>query len=75
MGNLGMEDKSGKDASEARKQLDRLEKEERQSVPAYIAIKGTRSGLLLTLEPDTPFGDLLNALAERLAEAPASSRD
>jgi septum site-determining protein MinC len=74
MGILGMEDKSGKEASEARKQLDRLEKEERQSVPAYIAIKGTRSGLLLTLEPDTPFGDLLNALAERLAEAPAFFR-
>ena len=36
-----------------------------------IAIKGTRNGLLLTLEPDTPFNDLLLALAERLAEAPA----
>lgn len=36
-----------------------------------IAIKGTRNGLLLTLEPDTPFSDLLQALAERLAEAPA----
>jgi len=69
-----MEDKQGNEASEARKQLDRLEKEERQSVPAYIAIKGTRSGLLLTLEPDTPFGDLLNALAERLSEAPTFFR-
>lgn len=36
-----------------------------------IAIKGTRNGLLLTLEPDTPFSDLLQALAERLAEAPS----
>lgn len=40
----------------------------------YIAIKGTRNGLLLTLEPETPFGELLNALAERLAEAPAFFR-
>jgi len=51
-----------------------LEREEKQSVPAYIAIKGTRSGLLLTLEPGTPFGELLNALAERLAEAPTFFR-
>lgn len=36
-----------------------------------IAIKGTRNGLLLTLEPETPFGDVLKALANRLAEAPA----
>ena len=36
----------------------------------YIAIKGTRNGLLLTLEPETPFSDLLTALSERLAEAP-----
>src|SRR4030088_1064614 len=74
MGNLGMEDKTGNEASEARKQLERLAKAERDSVPAYIAIKGTRSGLLLTMEPDTPFGDLLNALAERLAEAPTFFR-
>ncbi len=39
-----------------------------------IAIKGTRNGLLLTLEPETPFGELLNALAERLAEAPTFFR-
>ena len=37
----------------------------------YIAIKGTRNGLLLTLEPETPFSDLLSALADRLAEAPS----
>ena len=37
----------------------------------YVAIKGTRNGLLLTLEPETSFGELLNALAERLAEAPS----
>lgn len=36
-----------------------------------VAIKGTRNGLLLTLEPETPFSDLLNALSERLAEAPS----
>ncbi|HEX6481880.1 MAG TPA: septum site-determining protein MinC [Ktedonobacteraceae bacterium] len=40
----------------------------------YVAIKGTRNGLLLTLEPETPFGELLNALAERLAEAPGFFR-
>ncbi|GAC1399799.1 MAG: septum site-determining protein MinC [Ktedonobacteraceae bacterium] len=39
-----------------------------------IAIKGTRYGLLLTLEPETPFSDLLGALADRLAEAPAFFR-
>jgi septum site-determining protein MinC len=48
--------------------------EERQSLQGYIAIKGTRNGLLLTLEPETPFGELLNALAERLAEAPGFFR-
>ncbi len=40
----------------------------------YIAIKGTRNGLLLTLEPGTPFSDLLTALSERLAEAPSFFR-
>src|SRR5579863_4611470 len=49
-------------------------KEERQSVQGYIAIKGTRNGLLLTLEPETPFSDLLTALADRLAEAPTFFR-
>jgi septum site-determining protein MinC len=68
-----MEDHSDKDASEARGR-NKLEREERQSVPAYIAIKGTRSGLLLTLEPDTAFVDLLSALADRLAEAPTFFR-
>lgn len=51
-----------------------LASEEKQPVQGYIAIKGTRSGLLLTLEPETPFGELLNALAERLAEAPGFFR-
>lgn len=51
-----------------------LAREEKQSLQGYIAIKGTRSGLLLTLEPETPFGELLNALAERLAEAPSFFR-
>lgn len=48
--------------------------EDRQSVQGYIAIKGTRNGLLLTLEPETPFSELLHALADRLAEAPAFFR-
>jgi septum site-determining protein MinC len=69
-----MEEQTGNDASEAKEQGSRLEREEKQSVPAYIAIKGTRSGLLLTLEPETPFGELLHALAERLEEAPAFFR-
>jgi septum site-determining protein MinC len=43
-------------------------------VQGYIAIKGTRNGLLLTLEPGTPFSDLLTALSERLAEAPSFFR-
>jgi len=50
------------------------EREEKQSVQGNIAIKGTRNGLLLTLEPGTPFGELLHALAERLAEAPGFFR-
>nr|BBH93624.1 putative septum site-determining protein MinC [Thermogemmatispora argillosa] len=45
-------------------------REEKPPAQGHIAIKGTRHGLLLTLEPDTPFGELLQALAERLAEAP-----
>ncbi|MBV9231145.1 MAG: septum site-determining protein MinC [Chloroflexi bacterium] len=40
----------------------------------YIAIKGTRNGLLLTLEPETPFSELLKALADRLAESPSFFR-
>ncbi|MDQ6661886.1 MAG: septum site-determining protein MinC [Chloroflexota bacterium] len=40
----------------------------------HIAIKGTRNGLLLTLEPETSFSDLINALADRLAEAPSFFR-
>ncbi len=53
---------------------DRLEREEQESVQGNIAIKGTRNGLLLTMEPETPFSDLLGALASRLAEAPAFFR-
>ncbi|GER87331.1 putative septum site-determining protein MinC [Dictyobacter vulcani] len=40
----------------------------------HIAIKGTRNGLLLTLEPATPFSDLIAALAGRLAESPSFFR-
>jgi septum site-determining protein MinC len=54
--------------------LHELAREEKQSLQGSIAIKGTRNGLLLTLEPETPFGELLNALAERLAEAPSFFR-
>jgi septum site-determining protein MinC len=69
-----MEDNSGRETSVARTPSGRLEREETRSVQGYITIKGTRSGLLLTLEPETPFVDLLNALADRLAEAPAFFR-
>ena len=68
---MTMEDTSGENDAEAK---GKLEKEERQSVQGYIAIKGTRNGLLLTLEPETPFSDLLTALSERLAEAPSFFR-
>src|SRR5205823_7194868 len=68
---MGMEDTSESTISEAQSNLER---EEKQSVQAYIAIKGTRNGLLLTLEPETPFSELLNALAGRLAEAPTFFR-
>jgi septum site-determining protein MinC len=66
-----MEDTSEESASETH---DELGKEDGQSVQGYVAIKGTRNGLLLTLEPETPFGELLSALAERLAEAPGFFR-
>ena len=69
-----MEDNSGRETSVARTPSGRLESEETRSVQGYITIKGTRSGLLLTLEPETPFVDLLNALADRLSEAPAFFR-
>jgi septum site-determining protein MinC len=69
-----MEDKLAKEASEARTLSGRLEREDGQSVQGYVAIKGTRNGLLLTLEPGTSFGDLLSALSERLSEAPTFFR-
>src|ERR1700693_182065 len=69
-----MEDNLSKEALEAQTLLGRLEREDGQSVQGYIAIKGTRNGLLLTLEPETSFGDLLGALAERLSEAPGFFR-
>jgi septum site-determining protein MinC len=59
---------------QSQQNVGRLEREERQSVSGFIAIKGTRSGLRLTLEPETPFKELLCALAERLAESPAFFR-
>ena len=68
---MGMEDTSENNLSEAQSDLER---EEKQSVQGYIAIKGTRNGLLLTLEPETPFSELLNALSHRLSEAPGFFR-
>ncbi|HEY4033207.1 MAG TPA: septum site-determining protein MinC, partial [Ktedonobacteraceae bacterium] len=71
-----MMEQLGKAASTTRSQpnVDRLKREEKQSVSGYIAIKGTRSGLRLTLEPETPFRELLSALADRLAESPSFFR-
>jgi septum site-determining protein MinC len=71
-----MEELTSKGASTERSRtaITRLHKEENQSVPGSIAIKGTRNGLLLTLEPGTPFGELLNALANRISESPAFFR-
>src|SRR5437763_17120542 len=68
---MGVEDISDSDPSIAQS---RSSNEEKQSVQASIAIKGTRNGLLLTLEPETPFSELLKALSDRLAEAPAFFR-
>ncbi len=68
---MGTEDTSDKVTSEEGSGLGR---EEKQSVQGNIAIKGTRNGLLLTLEPETPFSELLNALSDRLAEAPGFFR-
>src|SRR2546421_1791672 len=64
---MGTEDTSDKVTSEEGSSLGR---EEKQSVQGSIAIKGTRNGLLLTLEPETPFSEMLKALSERLAGAP-----
>ena len=71
-----MAEYSGEEASKSRSlsETDRLKKEEKQSVSTYVSIKGTRSGLRLTLEPETPFSELLNALADRLAESPSFFR-
>ncbi|GAC1381848.1 MAG: septum site-determining protein MinC [Ktedonobacteraceae bacterium] len=68
---MGTEEPSEHETSEEQGRLDR---EERQAVQGNIAIKGTRNGLLLTLEPETSFSELLNALSDRLAEAPAFFR-
>ena len=68
---MGIEDTSERTISEAQSNLER---EEKQSVQGNIAIKGTRNGLLLTLEPETPFSELLNALSHRLSEAPGFFR-
>src|SRR5215472_6860219 len=68
---MGMEDTSESTNSEAQSNLER---EEKESVQGNIAIKGTRNGLLLTLEPETPFSELLNALSHRLSEAPGFFR-
>jgi septum site-determining protein MinC len=77
---MGMEDtsdntgNSGNTRNVTSEEQSRPMREEKQSVQGYIAIKGTRNGLLLTLEPETPFSELLGALAERLGEAPSFFR-
>jgi septum site-determining protein MinC len=74
---MGMEDTSdnaGTTGNAFSEEQSRPMREEKQSVQGYIAIKGTRNGLLLTLEPETPFNEVLGALAERLAEAPSFFR-
>jgi septum site-determining protein MinC len=69
-----MDDQSGRNAHQDHAQLYRQESEGKQSVQDTIAIKGTRNGLLLTLEPGTPFSELLHALTQRLDEAPSFFR-
>jgi len=71
---LGMEDYSGAEVPESRKHAYRPESEGKQSVQGSIAIKGTRSGLLLTLEAGMPFSELLQALAQRIEESPTFFR-
>ncbi len=77
---MGMEDTSdnavntGNTSRASSEEQSRPVREEKLSVQGYVAIKGTRNGLLLTLEPETPFHELLSALAERLAEAPSFFR-
>src|SRR5579859_2626865 len=68
---MGMEDTPERDDAG---EQNRLGREEKQSVQGSIAIKGTRNGLLLTLEPETPFSELLGALSDRLAVAPGFFR-
>jgi len=74
LGHLGMEDYSGAEVPESRKHAYRPESEGKQSVQGSIAIKGTRSGLLLTLEAVMPFSELLQALAQRIEESPTFFR-
>ncbi|MBO0781853.1 MAG: septum site-determining protein MinC [Ktedonobacteraceae bacterium] len=69
-----MDQRSLHETPEDRLFHDRRESEERQPVQGHIAIKGTRNGLRLTLEPHTPFSELLQALASRLAESPTFFR-
>lgn len=71
---MATEHTSEQQEAEERDGREGLEKEERQPVQGHIAIKGTRHGLLLTLEPGTPFSDLLTALSQRLSEAPSFFR-
>src|SRR5579872_5860394 len=73
-GNTGNVSNTGNTSNASSEEQSRPVREEKQSVQGYVAIKGTRNGLLLTLEPETPFHELLSALAERLAEAPSFFR-
>jgi septum site-determining protein MinC len=69
-----MEDYAGAEVPDSHRHAYRSESEGKQSVPGSIAIKGTRGGLLLTLEAGTPFSELLQALAHRLEESPTFFR-
>ncbi len=72
--NAGIMRNTGNTGGASSEEQSRPVREEKLSVQGYVAIKGTRNGLLLTLEPETPFHELLGALAERLAEAPSFFR-
>jgi septum site-determining protein MinC len=62
------------DIASRAKAPEEISNEERGSVQERLPIKGTRNGLLLTLEPGEAFSDILSALARRLAQAPAFFR-
>ncbi len=64
----------GQKEPEAYSSREREEKQPVQGQQGQISIKGTKNGLLLTLEPEISFAEMLDALSERLAEAPGFFR-